>query len=122
VSDADDVKACEAVCPATEIQVYSGSDIDSATTARGFSYAKLPNAFRFRREMVASCTCNARTFVGLTTVSIENDPTIRSGDIVAEANGFAIASNGGSAHRPIMFRPLSQAKARALGLVRLSVR
>jgi hypothetical protein len=122
VSDVSDVKACEAVCPATEMQVYSGSDIDNATTERGLAYNKLVNAFRFRREMVASCTCNARDRVGLTRVSIEDDSTVRSGDLVAQENGFAIASEGGSGHRRMMFRPLSQAKARALGLTRISSR
>jgi len=122
VSDVSDVKACEAVCPSTEMKVYSGSDIDNATTERGLAYTKLVNAFRFRREMVASCTCNARDQVGLTRISIENDPTIRSGDIVAQERGFAVASEGGSGRRRMIFRPLSQAKARALGLIRVSAR
>jgi hypothetical protein len=122
VSDVSDVKACEAVCPSTEMRVYAGSDIETATTERGLAYTKLVNAFRFRREMVPSCTCNARDQVGLTRISIENDPTVRSGDIVAQENGFAIASEGGSNRRRMIFRPLSQAKARALGLIRLSAR
>jgi hypothetical protein len=122
VSKVSDVKACEAVCPSTEMQVYSGSDIENATTERGLAYTKLVNAFRFRREMVASCTCNARNLIGLTRISIEDDPTIRSGDIVAQENGFAMASEGGSGRRRMIFRPLSQAKARALGLIRLSAR
>jgi hypothetical protein len=122
VSVASDVKACEAVCPATEMQVYSGPDIENATSERGLAYTKLANAFRFRREMVASCTCNARNQIGLTRISIEDDPTVRSGDIVAQENGFAIASEGGSGRRRMIFRPLSQAKARALGLIRISAR
>ena len=122
VSKVSDVKACEAVCPSTEMQVYSGSDIENATTERGLAYTKLVNAFRFRREMVASCTCNARNLIGLTRISIEDDPTIRSGDIVAQENGFAMASEGGSGRRRMIFRPLSQAKTRALGLIRVSAR
>ena len=122
VSGVSDVKACEAVCPSTEMQVYSGSNIENATTERGLAYTKLVNAFRFRREMVSSCTCNARNLIGLTRISIENDPTIRSGDIVAQENGFAMASEGGSGRRRMIFRPLSQAKARALGLIRVSAR
>jgi hypothetical protein len=122
VNTVSDVKACEAVCPSTEMQVYSGSDIDSATTERGLAYTKLANAFRFRRETVASCTCNARNLIGLTGISIEDDPTVRSGDIVAQENGFAMASEGGSGRRRMIFRPLSQAKAKALGLMRISAR
>lgn len=121
VSDVSDIKACEAVCPSTEMQVYSGSDIDNATSERGQAYTKLVNAFRFRREMVPSCTCNARDQVGLTRISIENDPTVRSGDIVAQEDGFAVASEG-SGRRRMIFRPLSQAKAKALGLIRISAR
>jgi len=122
VSGVSDVKACEAVCPSTEMQVYAGSDIENATTERGLAYTKLVNAFRFRREMVPSCTCNARNLIGLTRISIEDDPTIRSGDIVAQENGFAMASEGGSGRRRMIFRPLSQAKAKALGLTRISAR
>jgi hypothetical protein len=122
VSKVIDVKACEAVCPSTEMQVYAGSDIENATTERGLAYTKLVNAFRFRREMVPSCTCNARNLIGLTRISIEDDPTIRSGDIVAQEDGFAMASEGGSGRRRMIFRPLSQAKARALGLTRISAR
>lgn len=122
VSGVSEVKACEAVCPSTEMQVYSGSNIDSATTERGLAYTKLVNAFRYRREMVASCTCNARDQVGLTRVSLENDPTLRSGDIVAQEDGFSVASEGGRRRGRMIFRPLSQAKAKALGLIRISAR
>lgn len=122
VSGVSEVKACEAVCPSTEMQVYAGSDIDSATTERGLAYKALANAFRFRREMVSSCTCNARNLIGLTRISIEDDPTIRSGDIVAQEHGFAMASEGGSGRRRMIFRPLSQARAKALGLIRISAR
>jgi len=122
VKDVSDVKACEAVCPSAEIRVYSGADIDNATSERGLAYTKLVNAFRFRREMVPSCTCNARDEVGLTRVSIENDPTVRTGDIVAQEDGFAVASEGSSGRPRMIFRPLSHAKAKALGLIRISAR
>jgi hypothetical protein len=47
--------------------------------------------------MVARCTCNGKDQIGLASVSIEKDPTLRRGDIVAGANGLVVAN--GSADR-----------------------
>src|SRR5258705_9460439 len=68
--------ACSSFCPASETKVVYGSNIDSAATENGKPYSELPNAFRYRNELVAGCTC-------LAPVRIENDPTLRKGDIVA---------------------------------------
>jgi hypothetical protein len=38
------------------VRVLYGSDIDSATTETGKPYSELPNAFRYRNEIVAGCT------------------------------------------------------------------
>ncbi len=60
----------------------------------GKPYSELPNAFRYRNEMVAGCTCNGKDQVGLASVSVENDPTLRKGDIVAGENGLVVAGHG----------------------------
>ena len=52
---------------------------------------ELPNAFRYRNEIVAGCTCNGKDQIGLAPVKIEDDPTIRKGDIVAGADGLMVA-------------------------------
>lgn len=86
--------SCNSFCPASETQVVYGSDIDSAATAGGKPYSELPNAFRYRNELVAGCTCNGKDQIGLAPVKIENDPTLRRGDIVAGADGLMVAGRG----------------------------
>ena len=54
-------------------------------------YSELPNAFRYRNELVAGCTCNGKDQIGLAPVKIEDDPTLRKGDIVAGENGLLVA-------------------------------
>ena len=79
---------CNDFCPASETKVFYGSNIDDAATESGKSYSALPNAFRYRNELVAGCTCNGKDQIGLAPVKIENDPTLRRGDIVAGATGW----------------------------------
>ncbi len=83
--------SCNSFCPASETRVVYGSNIDNAATESGKPYSQLPNAFRYRNEMVAGCTCNGEDQVGLAPVKIENDPTLRRGDLVAGANGLMVA-------------------------------
>jgi uncharacterized protein DUF2865 len=82
---------CNGFCPASETKVVYGSDIDSAVTEEGKPYSELPNAFRYREELVSGCTCNGKDTVGLAEVKIEDDPTLRKGDIVAGPNGLMVA-------------------------------
>ncbi len=89
--------SCNSFCPAGETKVVYGSNIDSAVTEDGKPYSELPNAFRYRDELVAGCTCNGKDTVGLAKVKIEDDPTLRKGDIVASPDGLMVA--GRSADR-----------------------
>jgi hypothetical protein len=84
--------SCNSFCPASETRVVYGSSIDHAATENGKPYSELPNAFRYRNELVAGCTCNGKDQLGLAPVRIEDDPTLRKGDIVAGANGLVVAS------------------------------
>jgi hypothetical protein len=86
--------SCNSFCPASETKVVYGSNIDNAATDTGKSYSELPNAFRYRNEIVAGCTCNGKDQIGLAPVKIENDPTLRKGDIVVGADGMRVASRG----------------------------
>ena len=86
--------SCSNFCPASETKVVYGSNIDSAATESGKPYSELPNAFRYRNELVAGCTCNGKDQIGLAPVRIENDPTLRKGDIVAGADGLMVAGRG----------------------------
>jgi hypothetical protein len=79
---------CSSFCPASETQVVYGGGIDNAATETGTPYSELPNAFRYRTEMVAGCSCSGKHQIGLAAVKIEDDPTLRKGDIVAGENGL----------------------------------
>ena len=94
-------QSCKSFCPASETSLVYGSDIDDATTDKGKSYSDLPNAFRYRNEIVAGCTCNGRGPVGLAQVKIEDDPTLRKGDIVAGANGLVVANRNANDRRGV---------------------
>lgn len=101
--------SCNSLCPSAETKVVYGSDIDDAATETGKPYSELPNAFRYRDEIVAGCTCNGKDAMGLARVKIENDPTLRKGDIVAGENGLVVAdSNGGRRGGTVEFSPASE--------------
>jgi hypothetical protein len=86
--------SCNSFCPASETKVVYGGNIDHAATETGKPYSELPNAFRYRSEIVAGCTCNGKDQTGLAPIRIENDPTLRKGDIVAGADGLMAAGRG----------------------------
>lgn len=79
---------CNSFCPASKTEVVYGSSIDHAETEGGKAYSELPNAFKYRNEIVSGCTCNGKDQFGLAQVKIEDDPTLRKGDIVAGADGL----------------------------------
>ena len=86
--------SCNSFCPASETRVVYGSNIDGAVAEDGKSYSELPNAFRYRDELVTGCTCNGKDPVGLAEVKVEDDPTLRKGDIVASPEGLMVAVRG----------------------------
>jgi hypothetical protein len=86
--------SCNSFCPASETSLVYGSSIDSAATETGKPYSELPNAFRYRSEIVAGCTCNGKDPVGLAQVKIEDDPTLRKGDIVAKTDRLMTVGRG----------------------------
>lgn len=105
--NASKVETCNNFCPASETKVVYGSSIDHATTQNGKSYSKLPNAFRFRNELVAGCTCNGKDQIGLAPVKIDDDPTLRKGDIVAGEAGLLVASRPDKRGASLNFSPAS---------------
>ena len=100
--------SCNNFCPASQTEIVYGNDIDHAATQAGKPYSQLPNAFKYRNETVAGCTCNGKDQAGLAPVSIDKDPTLRKGDIVAGANGLMIANQGSGRHAELNFTPLPQ--------------
>lgn len=101
--------SCSSLCPSAETKVVYGSDIDDAATETGKPYSELPNAFRYRNEIVAGCTCNGKDAMGLAQVAIEDDPTLRKGDIVAGENGLVVANKSADGRgAPVAFSPASE--------------
>lgn len=107
---ASKAQSCKSFCPASETSLVYGSNIDDATTENGKSYSDLPNAFRYRNEIVAGCTCNGKDPAGLASVKVEDDPTLRKGDIVAGAGGLVVASRNANDRRGVAmnFSPLPE--------------
>ena len=101
-------QSCKSFGPASETSLVYGGSIDDATTDKGKSYSDLPNAYRYRNEIVAGCTCNGKDPVGLAQVKADEDPTLRKGDIVAGADGLVVASRNANDRRGVAmnFSPL----------------
>jgi hypothetical protein len=57
----DDEKTCQRMCPAAEVVLFSypteGGDVAQATSIGGQPYSSLPNAFKYRQEFNAACSC-----------------------------------------------------------------
>ena len=100
--------SCNSFCPASETKLIYGSEIDNAATETGKPYSELPNAFRYRKEIVTGCTCNGKDPVGLAAISVENDPTLRKGDIVAGPNGLVVAGRSADKRASMNFSPASE--------------
>jgi hypothetical protein len=98
--------SCNSFCPASQTDVVYGDDIDHAVTSAGKPYSALPNAFKYRNEVVAGCTCNGKDQAGLAPVSIDKDPTLRKGDIVAGADGLMMVNPGSGKHAELNFTPV----------------
>jgi hypothetical protein len=99
--------SCNSFCPASETKLVYGSNIDNAATETGKPYSELPNAFRYRNEIVTGCTCNGKDQIGLAPVKIEDDPTLRKGDIVASENGLQVVGRSDRRGASLNFTPAS---------------
>ena len=83
---------CQAFCPASPTRIFFGNSIDGATSANGQRYADSENAFAYRKELKADCTCNGRSSAGLAPVDLTLDSSLRAGDVVATTNGLVAYS------------------------------
>lgn len=101
--------SCSGFCPASKTDVVYGGDIDHAVTAEGRRYSELPNAFKYRNEIVAGCTCTGKDQAGLAPVPIDKDPTLRKGDMVASSDGLVVANPGSGRHAELNFTPVPEA-------------
>ena len=83
---AEDEETCQRLCPATEAMLYThrnpGEDVTQAASSSGRVYKDLPNAFRYRREFVASCSCKQPGQTWAEALGQTKDSTVERGDIV----------------------------------------
>jgi hypothetical protein len=58
---AEDEQACQRMCPAAEVQLYTyhnpGEDVTQAVSLGGQPYTALPTAFQYRKAVNQACSC-----------------------------------------------------------------
>lgn len=114
MSNATPVETCRAMCPASRTKVYFGSEIGAAVAKDGARYADLDNAYIYRKQLVANCTCNGKDALGLAPFDASSDPTLRPGDIVSTRQGLmAFTGRNGSTglFAPVQLSGVSPPKA-----------
>jgi len=83
---ADDEKVCQAMCPASEVALYShrnpGQDVSQAVSTSGRAYSELPNAFAYRKAFNPSCSCKASGQTWADALKHLDDPTVERGDVI----------------------------------------
>ncbi len=84
---ADDQRACQRLCPAAEAMLYTyrnpGEDMDQAVSVSGSAYTALPNAFLYRRQFTAACSCRRPGQSWADALKNADDSsTLEQGDIV----------------------------------------
>jgi uncharacterized protein DUF2865 len=83
---AEDEQTCHQLCPASEVSLYShrnpGEDIAQAVANNGRLYKDMANAFRYRREFVATCGCRLPGQSWADALGQIKDSTVERGDIV----------------------------------------
>jgi hypothetical protein len=89
----DSQALCQSLCPAAKTDVYyrRGDSMDEARTRSGMSYASLPEAFNYRKQLKRDCSCRS---AGTPSMSVANDPTLRSGDLVVTQAGVVVFRGG----------------------------
>ena len=83
----DDERSCQRQCPAADVALYSfrnpGEDMDQAVSVSGQPYTALPNAYRYRKELTAACSCRRPGQSWADALKNADDSTtLESGDIV----------------------------------------
>jgi hypothetical protein len=92
-------KICKALCPGSATLVFSprtGNDIEGSVDVKGNSYSKLPNALRYRKEVTPACTCESQPGDGLANLPINEDSTLKKGDMVVSKTGVRTFKGSGS--------------------------
>jgi hypothetical protein len=82
----EDEKACQRMCPASEVVLFThrnpGEDVAQAVSTNGQPYSQLPNAFLYRKQFNAACSCRAPGQSWAQALKRFDDQTLVRGDIV----------------------------------------
>jgi Protein of unknown function (DUF2865) len=82
----EDERTCQRMCPAAEVALFThrtnGEDMKSAVSISGRPYSELPNAFRYRQELNATCSCRRAGESWAAALGGTPDETVQRGDIV----------------------------------------
>jgi hypothetical protein len=100
----DDERACQRLCPSSEVILFThrnpGEDVSQAVSLTGKRYTALANAFRYRQEYNASCSCKRPDQTWAQALG-RADSTLERGDIVVtEERSKAMALPKTDASRP----------------------
>ncbi|MFD2181190.1 DUF2865 domain-containing protein [Rhodoplanes azumiensis] len=84
---ADDEQACQKLCPAAEVQLFThrnpGEEIGQAVSLAGRAYRDLPTAFKYRTSLdQQACSCRKPGQSWAQALGVTPDTTIERGDIV----------------------------------------
>lgn len=106
----DAEETCAAFCPKAETRVYrSGGAIDDAEHD-GSPYTALPNAFLYRTKLDDACTCTGNGPLGLASIPVKDDETLRAGDVVMTQNGARVFQKGQVPYTEAAFVPPDEAR------------
>jgi uncharacterized protein DUF2865 len=81
----EDAQTCQQTCPAAEVVMMSnrtGEDVNQAVSPTGAAYTALPNAFKYRTEVVPACSCRRPGQTWAQALGQVRDTTLQSDDIV----------------------------------------
>lgn len=81
----EDEHICQRMCPGSEVALYAhrnpGEEVAQAVSLGGRTYRELPNAFRYRSEFNAACSCRKPGQSWADALG-QKDMTVEQGDIV----------------------------------------
>lgn len=100
---ADDEATCRATCPNADVALYTrrtNEDIRTATSISGRPYTELPNAFRYRQQFDAACSCRKAGQSWAEALGQTRDTSVQRGDIVVTDEKAKALSQPKQAPRP----------------------
>jgi hypothetical protein len=112
-----DEAICQATCPGAEAKLFAygnpGGKMETAADADGQPYAKLENAFRYRKEFVAGCSCKPEGMNWAEALAGVDDKTVKKGDIVVDEETAQAMSRAKTPEEQAQIQAQAKAKAEA---------